>query len=144
MIYDPLANDLFFVTSLPDEPPEGAAFTRGDGVYWAYPGGEWVKLPLKFSDAAVEDMLSMGGGVITAACLLIDRLTARIQPGDYITSGNAGGQSLSFPSLADMLAFYRGLKKDLLDEEARLNAGSFIITPRPPVGGVYEGRDPWG
>jgi hypothetical protein len=63
----------------------------------------------------------------------------RRSPDDYITSGNAGGQSVSFPSLSDMLAFYRGLKADLLAEAAVLegnDTGRFMKFDRPAVGGV--------
>jgi hypothetical protein len=146
MIADPLANDLLYVLSLPPAPPAGTAFTIGDGGYRVYRDGVWVPLALRFTDGVIEDVFNQGGTVLSAAALLIDRLIARIDPQDYITSGTAGGQSLGFPSLADMLAFYRGLKKDLLDEAARLNGtdtGRFFVIPKPPVGGVYEEGGPW-
>jgi hypothetical protein len=141
MIYDPQANDLVYVETLPSDPPPGVAFTLGDGAYRVRPEGDWITLTTKFTDAGIEDVSAMAGEPIRAACMLIDRLIARIQPDDYITSGNAGGQSVSFPSLADMLAFYRGLKTDLLAEAAALaglDTGRFFKTERPAVGGVWE------
>jgi hypothetical protein len=141
MIYDPQAKDIVYVGQLPSFPLPGIAFTLGDGVYRARPGDAWIPLDTKFTDAGIEDMLAMAGKPVRAACLLIDRLIARIQPDDYITSGNAGGQSVGFPSLADMLAFYRGLKADLLAEAAAMegtDTGRFFTVERPAVGGVWE------
>lgn len=141
MIYDPQAKDIVYVEQLPSYPLPGIAFTLGDGLYRVRPGDAWITLDTKFTDAGIEDALAMAGEPVRAACLLIDRLVARIQPEDYITSGNAGGQSVSFPSLADMLAFYRGLKADLLAEAAALkglDTGRFFTVERPAVGGVWE------
>jgi hypothetical protein len=141
MIYDPLAKDIVYVEQLPSYPPPGVAFTLGDGEYRVRPGDTWTILDTKFTDAGLEDVLTMTGDPVRAACLLIDRLVARIQPDDYITSGNAGGQSVSFPSLADMLAFYRGLKANLLAEAAALagtDTGRMITVARPAVGGVWD------
>jgi hypothetical protein len=64
---------------------------------------------------------------------------ARVHPDDYITAGNAGGQSVSFPALESLIAFYRALKKDLLEEEARqtgADTGRLFQVERPAVGGV--------
>jgi hypothetical protein len=144
MIYDPQAKDIVYVERLPAVPPAGIAFTTGDGVYRARPGDTWIILNTKFTDAGIEDVIAMAGEPVRAACLLIDRLVARIQPDDYITGGNAGGQSVSFPSLADMLAFYRGLKESLLKEAALisgLGSGGFFRTKKRPVGGVLETED---
>jgi hypothetical protein len=145
MIYDPASKDIMYVEAMPNMPPAGVAFTTGNGNYMIKEGGEWITLPTKFTDAGIEDVFTLAGGSpVEAACLLIDRLIARIQPDDYLTSGNAGGQSMSFPSLADMLAFYRGIKKDLQDEAARINntdAGRFFQFRRPAVGGVWENGD---
>jgi hypothetical protein len=141
MMYDPQAKDIVFVETLPLYPPDGVAFTLGDGTYRVWCDEAWVSLPTKFTDAGIEDIVALAGDPLRAACMLIDRLVARIQPDDYITSGNAGGQSVSFPSLADMLAFYRGLKADLLAEAAVLegnDTGRFMKFDRPAVGGVYE------
>jgi hypothetical protein len=141
MIYDPQAKDIVYVKQLPGYSPPGVAFTLGDGVYRVWAKDTWIVLDTKFTDAGIEDMLAVAGEPIRAACLLIDRLIARMQPDDYITSGNAGGQSVSFLSLADMLAFYRGIKESLLAEAARLSGlgtGGFFRTKKRPVGGVLE------
>jgi hypothetical protein len=141
LIYDPQAKDIVYVEQLPSYPPAGVAFTLGDGAYRVRPGSTWTALDTKFTDAGIEDVLAMAGNPVRAASLLIDRLIARIQPEDYITSGTAGGQSVGFPSLADMLAFYRGLKADLLAEAAALegmDSGRLFSVERPAVGGVWE------
>ena len=147
MIYDPLVNDIFFVETLPDNPPDGMAFTRGDGNYLQKQSGEWERLPIKFTDAGIEDMIAIAGDdPIAGAALLIDRLIARIQPEDYLTSGNAGGQSLSFPTLAELLAFYKGLKDSLKEEAAALahaDSGLMLRTRKRFVGGVMEEDEPW-
>lgn len=141
MIYDPQAKDIVYVERLPYYPLPGVAFTLGDGAYRVRPGAEWIALDTKFTDPGIEDVIALAGEPVRAACMLIDRLIARIQPDDYITSGNAGGQSVSFPSLESMIAFYRGLKADLLAEAAALagtDTGRFITVERPAVGGVWE------
>jgi hypothetical protein len=141
MIYDPQAKDIIYVESLPFSPPAGVAFTTGNGAYKAKPGEGWVSLDTKFTDGGIEDAIALAKEPVRAACLLIDRLIARIQPNDYITSGNAGGQSVGFPSLTDMLAFYRGLKEDLKAEAAAIagtNTGRMLTVSRPAVGGVWE------
>jgi hypothetical protein len=144
MIYDPQAKDIVYVERLPYHPPAGVAFTLGGGIYQERRGGAWIALDTKFTDAGIGDAIAIEGDPFGAACLLIDRLVMRVQPDDYITSGNAGGQSVGFPSLADMLAFYRGLKESLLKEAARmsgLGSGGFFRTKRRPVGGVLETDD---
>jgi hypothetical protein len=144
MIYDPQAKDIMYVERLPSYAPDGVAFTLGDGAYQVKKNESWTALSTKFTDAGIRGMVNESGSVLGAACLLIDRLIARIQPDDYITSGNAGGQSVSFPSLADMLAFYRGLKEALREEAARisgLGSGGFFRTKKRPVGGVLEYDD---
>jgi hypothetical protein len=141
MIYDPRAKDIVYAERLPFYPPSGVAFTLGDGAYRARPGAEWIALDTKFADTGIEDAIAMAKEPARAACLLIDRVIARIQPDDYITGGSAGGQSVSFPSLDSMISFYRGLKADLLAEAAALagtDTGRFIVTERPAVGGVWE------
>jgi hypothetical protein len=142
MIYDPIAKDIIFAEALPYfNTPEGIAFTLGDGNYQVKQNGDWVNLPTKFTDAAIEDMAALGGSPLGGACLLIDRLIARIQPDDYITSGTAGGQMVSFPSLESMLAFYRGLKADLRAEDeaaSGFSTGRMFEFERPAVGGVVE------
>jgi hypothetical protein len=144
MIYDPRAKDIVYVDRLPASSIPGVAFTLGDGMYQARPVDTWITLDTKFTDSGIEDAMALTGNPFRAACLLIDRLIARIQPDDYITGGNAGGQSVSFPSLADMLAFYRGLKESLLKEASwasGMGSGGFFRTKKRPVGGVLETED---
>lgn len=148
MIHDPKVNDIFYVASLPDSAPPCISFTTGDGVYFTMVNGEWKKLPLKFTDSYIVEELKLTRSVWTAAIALIDRLIARIDPDDYIVSGNAGGQSISFPSLGDMIEFYRALRERFVEsesEEMRMNSGLYLSVKRNGVGGVweYENRCLW-
>jgi hypothetical protein len=141
-IGDPVTRDFIYVTELPDEGPEKTAFTTGNGSYRYY-AGSWKQYDVKFSDGYIRELVE-GRGRYRAAVTLINNLIARIDPADYITSGNAGGQSVSFPSLADMLAYYNGLRDALMREEAaanRADSGLMLRTKRRPVGGVLEYDD---
>jgi hypothetical protein len=141
-IGDPVTRDFIYAAELPDEGPVQTAFTNGNGIYWYY-DGKWKQYNIKFSDAYIRELVDERGRR-RAAIALIDNLIARIDPADYITSGNAGGQSVSFPSLGDMLAFYNGLRDALVKEEAaanRTDSGLMLRTKRRPVGGVLEYDD---
>jgi hypothetical protein len=141
-IGDPVTLDFICVAVLPEDGPGKTAFTTGDGVYWYY-DGSWKQYGLKFSDPYIRELVEEQGR-LRAAMTLINNLIARIDPSDYITSGNAGGQSVSFPSLSDMLAYYNGLRDALMKEEAasnRMDSGLMLRTKRRPVGGVMEDYD---
>jgi hypothetical protein len=141
-IGDPVTRDFIYVIELPDDPPVQTAFTTGNGEYWYY-AGSWKVYDIKFSDSYIRELVEERGRR-QAAIALIDNLIARIDPSDYITSGNAGGQSVSFPSLGDMLTFYNGLRAALMKEEAAANhadSGLMLRTKRRPVGGVLEYDD---
>ena len=139
-IGDPVTADFLFVDVLPAAAPQNIAHTTGNGVYQYYNGIEWREYRLKFSEAYIR-LLVEDHGRIKASIQLIDNLIARIDPADYITSGNAGGQSITFPSLSDVLLFYNTLRDRLLEEEAAeagMNSGLMIKTKWRPVGGVQE------
>ena len=139
-IGDPVASDFFRADDLPADPVPGTAYTKGDGVYYFHDEIEWRTYNLKFSDSYIESLIA-GRGRLKAAIRLIDNLIARIDPADYLTSGNAGAQSLGFPSLSEVLAYYNGLRDRLLEEEAEetgTNSGRMLSTKRRPVGGVLE------
>jgi hypothetical protein len=141
-IGDPITLDFIYVTELPENGPKKTAFTTGNGDYWYY-DGKWKQYDLKFGDGYIRE-LTEERGRHQAALTLITNLIARIDPADYITSGNVGGQSTSFPSLADMLAYYNGLRDALMQEEAAANgtnSGLMLRTKRRPVGGVLEYDD---
>jgi hypothetical protein len=142
-IGDPVTADFVFIDKLPKTAPPNTAHTAGNGVYKFYNGVEWREYGLKFSDGYVRGLLE-GLGRVKAAVKLVDNLIARIDPADYLTSGNAGGQSVSFPSLRDVLDYYNALRDRLLEEEAAaagMNSGRMLQTKRRPVGGVLEGDD---
>jgi len=139
-IGDPVTADFVYTEELPETAPEKTAYTTGNGEYKYFDGVEWRLYVLKFSDGYIKGLIE-GLGHIKAAIRLIDNLIARIDPADYITSGNAGGQSVSFPSLGEVLDYYNALRKSLIEEEqaeAGLNSGRMLDTVRRPVGGVLE------
>jgi hypothetical protein len=139
-IGDPATADFVIVDSLPAEAQQNIAHTAGDGAYYFHNGIEWQLYNLKFSDNYIGQLITTRGRH-RAAVKLIDNLIARIDPADYLTSGNSGGQSMSFPSLAEVLTYYNALRDRLLEEEAEeagMNSGLMLRTKRRPVGGVTE------
>jgi len=142
-IGDPVTGDFVYVDELPETAPQNTAYTKGDGEYWFYDGVEWRKYSLKCGDAYIRLLVGKHGR-IGAAIKLIDTMIAQIDPTDYITSGNAGGQSMSFPSLQEVMNYYTALRDILLDEqaeEAGMNSGLMLQTKKRSVGGVIEGYE---
>jgi hypothetical protein len=139
-IGDPVTSDFILVDELPAEAQQNTAYTPGDGLYRYFDGVEWRFYTLKFSDNYIGQLIKQRGRH-RAAVKLIDNLIARIDPADYITSGNAGGQSMSFASLGEVIAYYNALRDRLLEEEAEeagTNSGLMLKTKPRPVGGVME------
>jgi hypothetical protein len=139
-IGDPATADFIYAETLPPAAPPNTAFTAGDGVYWYFADGTWKRYFIRFSDLYIRQLIDERGR-LRASVRLVDDLIARIDPLDYITSGNAGGQSVSFLTLADILAYYNALRDRLLAEEADaegMNSGLMLKTVRRPVGGVLE------
>jgi hypothetical protein len=139
-IGDPVTADFVFTEELPETALENTAHTTGSGEYKFFDGVEWRPYALKFSDGYIQGLIE-GLGRVKAAIKLIDNLIARIDPADYITSGNAGGQSVSFPSLGEVMAYYNALRDRLIEEEkaaAGMNSGLMVQTKKRPVGGVLE------
>jgi hypothetical protein len=88
-------------------------------------------------DVEIERM-DISANIYVSASLAVNALIARINPLDYITSGNAGGQTVSFPSLADVLAFFNA-KKEAVGKIANLSGIMQQARRHPvPVGGVYD------
>jgi hypothetical protein len=142
-IGDPVTSDFILVDELPTEAQQNIAYTIGDGLYSYFDGVEWRFYTLKFSDNYIGQLIKQRGRY-RAAVRLIDNLIARIDPADYITSGNAGGQSVSFLSLGEIITFYNALRDRLLAEEAEeagTNSGLMLQTVKRPVGGVTEFND---
>jgi hypothetical protein len=142
-IGDPVTADFIFAKKLPKTAPQNTAHTTGNGAYRFCDGVEWREYSLKFSDAYIR-LLVEKKGRLKAAVKLINGLIARIDPADYLTSGNAGGQSMSFPSLSEVLAYYNALRDALLEEEAAaagMDSGRMLQTRKKYVGGVLEGGD---
>jgi len=142
-IGDPITADFCVVDELPTEARQNSAFTTGNGEYKFFDGVEWREYSLKFSDGYIKGLVE-GFGKIRASIRLIDNLMARIDPTDYLTSGNAGGQSVSFPSLSEVVDYYKSLRERLIEEEAAeagMNSGLMLKTLTRPVGGVLEVND---
>jgi len=142
-IGDPVTADFVFVDfidTLPDTAPLNTAYTDGNGEYSFYDGVNWQRYKLKFSDGYIRGLVE-GLGRLKATIKLVDNLIAKIDPTDYLLSGNAGGQSVSFPSLSDVLTYYNALRDRLIEEEkaaSGMNSGLMLHTKKRPVGGVLE------
>jgi hypothetical protein len=142
-IGDPVTGDFVYVDELPETAPQNTAYTTGSGEYRFHDGVEWRLYSLKCGDAYIR-LLAGKHGRIGAAVKLIDTLIAQIDPADYLTGGNAGGQSMSFPSLQEVLDYYTTLRGILLEEEAAeagMNSGLMLKTKKRPVGGAIEGYE---
>ena len=144
-IGDPVTCDFVYVDELisSSEALKNVAYTKGDGEYWFYDSVEWRIYSLKCADAYIR-LLAGKHGRIGAAVKLIDIMIAQIDPTDYLTSSNAGGQSMSFPSLQEVMNYYTTLRDILLEEqaeEAGMNSGLMLQTKKRPVGGVIEGYE---
>ena len=138
-IGDPVTSDLIFVDELPETAQENIAYSTGNGEYKYFDRVQWRNYTLKFSDTYILSLSKRGR--ISASLQLINNLIARIDPTDYITSGNAGGQSMSFLSLSEVLLYYETLRNTLLEEQAAesgTNSGLMLSTKRRAVGGVLE------
>jgi hypothetical protein len=130
-------NDLIYADSLPEEPDTQAGyFTAGLGNYQKFNERKqtWERLQLKLSDAYITETLQEKGSK-QGLIVLIDFLIMGLQAGAI--SFSAGAESVSKPSLRDLIDFYKGQKKILL-EQARLNTGRTIRTHQPVIGGVRE------
>lgn len=142
-IGDPITADFVFTGELPETAPLNTAYTTGNGEYKYFNEIEWRQYRLKFSDGYIQGLIE-GLGRIKASIKLVDNLIAQINPTEYLTSGNAGGQSVSFPSLSEVLSYYNALRDRLIEEEkasAGMNSGLMLRTKKRPVGGVLEDDD---
>jgi len=139
-IGDPVTADFIFTDELPLTAPLNTAYTTGNGEYKYFNEVEWRQYKLKFSDGYIMGLIE-GLGRIKASIKLVDNLIAKIDPTDYLLSGNAGGQSVSFPSLGDVLAYYNALRDRLIEEEraaSGMNSGLMLHTKKRFIGGIME------
>jgi hypothetical protein len=133
-------NDIIIVDALPVNPdPNSAYYVNPDGNYKKYNSFTqgWDALALRLSDAYILEMIEQhkNGAIL----YLIDFLIAGLKTG--AVSFNAGAESVSFPSLADLLNYYtqlRALKQEEIAAENGNNTGRMFRTRRPPIGGVVE------
>jgi hypothetical protein len=136
IIGDPICTSLIYADVLPESALEGQVYTSGDGVYYKRENGAWVTCRLTLDDRAIDAF--RGGSTWQQASRAIDLLLIRINPLDYITSGNAGGQSVSFPSLADVLAFFNARKAAISSWAVQAGDVQRVGCHPVAVGGVYE------
>jgi hypothetical protein len=137
LIGDPIASSIHYADPLPGDALEGSVYTTGNGVYQFWRSGAWKPVKIQMDDVEIERM-DTSANVYVSASMAVNALIARINPLDYITSGNAGGQTVSFPSLADVLAFFNA-KKEAIGEMASQSGNTQQARRHPvPVGGVYD------
>jgi hypothetical protein len=139
LIGDPVAGNAYYVEELPAAGLSGYVYTTGGGAYWVYEDA-WEKAALKFSDTFILDQYS-AAGVYGAAVKCVDNYIMRLDPEAYMQSMNAGAQTLSFASFADVLNYWqmkRAMLKKYLDAAAGLDGVRCFRARRRAVGGGYE------
>jgi hypothetical protein len=138
LLRDPVGvNDLIYSDSLPEEPDTQAGYYIADlGKYKKFNERKeaWEQLTLKLSDAFILETLQEKGQRL-ASIALIDFLIMGLQTGAI--SFSAGAESVSKPSLKDLIDFYKEQKKILMDQTG-MNTGITIRTAQPIIGGVTE------
>jgi hypothetical protein len=137
LIGDPIASSINYADPLPSDALNGAVYTTGNGVYQTWRYGAWKPAKIQIDDIEIERM-DASANIYVSASMAVNALIARINPLDYITSGNAGAQSVGFPSLADVLTFFNAKKTAI--EKMAVQSGNVLQARRRdvPVGGVYD------
>lgn len=129
--------DLAYSDSVPENPDSQTGYYIASlGNYQKYNERKnaWERLPLKLSDAHIAEALQEKGPRLTPIAL-IDFLIMGLQAGAI--SFSAGAESVTKPSLQDLIGFYKEQKK-ILESQAGLNTGRALRTPVPAIGGVRE------
>jgi hypothetical protein len=141
LVGDPLASEIVFVETLPQAGYDsGEAWTTGGGIYFKWDCGAWQRQKLFLSDVFIRDK-TRNQTEYSAGIFLLDTILARINPLDYVLSRNAGGQSLSFPTLSEIRDFFAA-RKAALQAQAETTGKGVCFYKRPiPVGDVYESAD---
>ena len=137
LIGDPAAPSVSYETPLPASAPERAVYTTGNGVYQVYRAGAWKPVKVQIDDSEIEG-LDSGCSVYQAALNAVNVLIIRIDPANYITSGTAGGQSMSFSSLSEVTAFFNAKKAAIAALAARAGDVQSAGHRPVPVGGVFD------
>jgi hypothetical protein len=138
IIGDPICGAVIYARPLPDAAPEGSCATGGDGLYYVMRDGEWQEITLQFQDGILRERVEKNGNVLKAAYESIKLLLIRINPLDYITGANAGGQSVSFPGVADVISFFIEKLKHISGMVNAEKGYTRACVPPYPVGGVYD------
>jgi len=138
LLRDPAGvNDIIFADSLPEEPDTQAGYYIASlGNYQRFNDRKnaWERLATSLSDIHIAEVLQEMGPA-RGPIALIDFIIMGLQTG--AVSFKAGAESVSMPSLGDMLEFYREKKKILMDQ-AGLSTGRTMRSRRPVIGGVRE------
>jgi hypothetical protein len=138
IVGDPVCGTLIYVPALPGSALEGVCCTTGNGQYYLMRDGEWEALTVQFGDEVIGEYRRRAKSIWQAAHTVIKALLIRINPLDYITGGNAGAQSVSFPSLADVTAFFNERLKHITDMMNDADGYNRVRVARQPVGGLYD------
>jgi hypothetical protein len=141
LIGDPVASSINYADPLPDNALDRAVYTTGDGAYQARRYGAWKPVKIQIDDVEIERM-DTAANIYVSALTAVNALIARINPLDYITSGNAGAQSVGFPSLADVLAFFNAKKAAIASMAAEAGDVQRAGWHPVPVGGVFDWERP--
>jgi hypothetical protein len=137
IVGDPLAPSIIYDDQLPDRGLEGQIYTRGDGRYYRWSDNSWKAVALKFDDITI-DILARGQDIWRGALYVFDNYLAKLDPLDYITSGNAGAQSVSFPSVSEVLAWFTARRALIVKQLERYGTITRACYRPRAVGGVLE------
>jgi hypothetical protein len=137
LIGDPIATSINYADPLPADALDGSVYTTGNGVYHVWRSGAWKPVKIQIDDAEIEKK-DTSANIYISALAAINLFMARFNPLDYITSGNAGAQGFSFPTIESVYAGFN-LKKAAIEEMAALSGNVLQARRRDvPVGGVYD------
>ncbi|MDR2095725.1 MAG: hypothetical protein LBP76_09450 [Treponema sp.] len=110
-ISDPSVNDFILTDEdLPEQGKANAAYVQYgflySGNYYGWKNETWAELPLSYSDDYIRETLE-GKTVVQAARYLIQLSLLRVEDVYRVISESDGGQSMSFPTLGDLAAFFK-------------------------------------
>ncbi|GHU09727.1 hypothetical protein FACS1894151_08080 [Spirochaetia bacterium] len=144
LIADPSIGDFFLVEGpLPDEGVANTAYVMYgsdyyNGIYYVWRNGVWIALLLVNPDTYIRGLIETMS-VESAAKYLIQNAILHIDAVYRITSESDGGQSMSFASLSDLIAWFNA-QLTLLDDMT-MKRKTISKRKMPFVGYV---PDPWG
>lgn len=137
LIGDPIALFIAYSQDPPSTQVEGAVYTSGNGVYYGYHANTgWTMVSTILADEFLAGLTEVNE--YAGAILALQKLLTMLNPVDYIQSFTAGGQSTSFASFADCLAWYDRRKQYIAEIARKLGTRTRAFRRPAPVGGVYD------